>query len=83
MRVAGHVPTEVHAYGIGHREQQVTVRIGDALLYITDARTAAPHPAQLGRPPARDTPPARACIADLAARPAWDLPHRRRPAAGC
>lgn len=41
MRVAGPVPTEVHPYALGHPEQQVTARIGDAVLYLTAPAVAA------------------------------------------
>ncbi len=41
MRVAGPVPTEVHAYAPGHPEQQVSARIGDAVVYLTDPAVAA------------------------------------------
>lgn len=40
MRVAGPVPTEVHPYAIGYPEQQVTARIGDAVLYLTEPAVA-------------------------------------------
>lgn len=36
LRVAGAVPTETHAYAIGTPEQQVTARLGDVLIYISD-----------------------------------------------
>jgi hypothetical protein len=36
LRVAGAVPTEVHAYAIGTAEQQVTARLGDVLIYVSD-----------------------------------------------
>lgn len=35
MRVAGPVPTDVHPHALGHPEQQVTARIGDAVIYLT------------------------------------------------
>lgn len=41
MRVAGPVPTEVRPFALGHPEQQVTARIGDAVLYLTDRAVAA------------------------------------------
>lgn len=41
MRVAGPVPTEVRPYALGHPEQQVTARIGDAVVYLTDGAVAA------------------------------------------
>ena len=41
MRVAGPVPTEVHPYALGQPEQQVTARLGDALVYLTDSAVAA------------------------------------------
>jgi hypothetical protein len=37
MRVAGPVPTDIRPHALGHPEQQVTARIGDALIYLTDA----------------------------------------------
>jgi hypothetical protein len=37
MRVAGPVLTEVHPHALGHPEQQVTARIGDAVIYLTEA----------------------------------------------
>ncbi|MFN2496159.1 MAG: hypothetical protein ABR608_09680 [Pseudonocardiaceae bacterium] len=40
MRVAGPVPTEVHPHAIGHPEQQVTARIGDAVVYLTEPTVA-------------------------------------------
>jgi hypothetical protein len=40
MRVAGPVPTDVHPHALGHPEQQVTARIGDAVIYLTDAAVA-------------------------------------------
>ncbi|MQA12811.1 MAG: hypothetical protein GEV09_01190 [Pseudonocardiaceae bacterium] len=36
LRVAGAVTTEVHPFAIGTPEQQVTARLGDALIYICD-----------------------------------------------
>ena len=36
MRVAGPVPTQVHPHAVGQPEQQVSVRIGDALVYLSD-----------------------------------------------
>jgi hypothetical protein len=41
MRVAGPVPTEVHPHALGHPERQVTARIGDALVYLTEPAVAA------------------------------------------
>ncbi|MGH3833542.1 MAG: hypothetical protein ACRDRS_24425 [Pseudonocardiaceae bacterium] len=41
MRVAGPVPTEVHPHALGHPERQVTARIGDAVVYLTDPAVAA------------------------------------------
>ena len=41
MRVAGPLPTEVHPHAIGHPEQQVTARIGDAIVYLTEPTVAA------------------------------------------
>jgi hypothetical protein len=38
MRVAGPVPTDVHPHALGHPEQQVTARIGDAVIYLTESR---------------------------------------------
>jgi hypothetical protein len=40
LRVAGPVMTEVRPYAIGTPERQVTARIGDALVYLTDRRLA-------------------------------------------
>lgn len=40
MRVAGPVPTEVYPHAIGHPEQQVTARIGDAVVYLTEPALA-------------------------------------------
>jgi hypothetical protein len=40
MRVAGPVHTEVHPYAIGEPEQQVTARIGDAVVYLTEPAVA-------------------------------------------
>ena len=37
LGVAGPVPTDVHPHALGHPEQQVTARIGDAVVYLTDA----------------------------------------------
>lgn len=41
MRVAGPVTTGVLPYGSGTPEQQVSVRIGDAVVLLRDRRTAA------------------------------------------
>ncbi|MGD9525190.1 hypothetical protein [Pseudonocardia sp.] len=41
MRVAGPVTTGVAPYGLGTPERQVTVRIGDAVVFLRDRRTAA------------------------------------------
>jgi hypothetical protein len=41
MRVAGPVPTEVHPHALGHPEQQVSARIGDAVVYLTEPVVAA------------------------------------------
>src|SRR3712207_1876627 len=41
MRVAGPVPTEVHPHALGHPEQQVSARIGDAVVYLTEPTVAA------------------------------------------
>ncbi|MGH3777002.1 MAG: hypothetical protein ACRDRR_14955 [Pseudonocardiaceae bacterium] len=40
MRVAGPVPTEVYPHAVGHPEQQVTARIGDAVVYLTEPAVA-------------------------------------------
>lgn len=40
MRVAGPVPTEVHPHAIGHPEQQVTARLGDAVVYLAKPAVA-------------------------------------------
>ncbi len=36
LRVAGAVTTEVHPFAIGTAEQQVTARLGDVLIYVSD-----------------------------------------------
>lgn len=41
MRVAGPVVTDVCPYALGTPQQQVIVRIGDALIYLTDPQLAA------------------------------------------
>ncbi|MGH3534872.1 MAG: hypothetical protein ACRDQG_09190 [Pseudonocardiaceae bacterium] len=41
MRVAGPVPTEVHPHALGHPEQQVSLRLGDAVVYLTEPAVAA------------------------------------------
>jgi hypothetical protein len=41
MRVAGPVPTDVHPYALGYPEQQVSARIGDAVVYLTEPAVAA------------------------------------------
>lgn len=38
MRVAGPVITEVRSHALGTPQAQVNVRIGDALIYLTDPR---------------------------------------------
>jgi hypothetical protein len=40
MRVAGPVPIQVHPYAIGQPEQQVSARIGDAVVYLTELGVA-------------------------------------------
>lgn len=40
MRVAGPVPTQVHPHALGESEQQVTARIGDAVVYLTEPTVA-------------------------------------------
>ncbi|SHG74835.1 hypothetical protein [Streptoalloteichus hindustanus] len=40
LRVAGRPPTGTHLHAPGTPEQEVTVRIGDLLLYVRDAVTA-------------------------------------------
>jgi hypothetical protein len=40
MRVAGPVHTEVHPYALGESERQVTARIGDAIVYLTEPTVA-------------------------------------------
>ncbi|MGH3428253.1 MAG: hypothetical protein ACRDQZ_11925 [Mycobacteriales bacterium] len=40
MRVAGPVPTQVHPHAIGHPEQQVSARSGDAVVYLTELGVA-------------------------------------------
>lgn len=41
MRVAGPVITDVRAHALGTPQAQVIVRIGDALIYLTEATVAA------------------------------------------
>lgn len=41
LRVAGPVITDIRPHAIGTPERQVNARIGDALLYLTNPRTAA------------------------------------------
>jgi hypothetical protein len=41
LRVAGPVLTEVRAHAVGTPQRQVTARIGDVLVYLTDPRAAA------------------------------------------
>jgi hypothetical protein len=41
MRVAGPVITDVRPHALGTPEQQVIVRIGDALIYLTDPQLTA------------------------------------------
>ena len=41
MRVAGPVTTGVLPYGLGTPERQVSVRIGDAVVHLTQAKVAA------------------------------------------
>lgn len=41
MRVAGPVPTAVHPHALGYPEQQVSARIGDAVVYLTEPAVAA------------------------------------------
>jgi len=40
MRVVGTVPTDVHPYALGDPEQQLSARIGDAVVYLTDPGVA-------------------------------------------
>lgn len=40
MRVDGEVPTRVSGHAVGTLDQQVIVRIGDALLYLREAEVA-------------------------------------------
>lgn len=40
LRVAGPVHTGVIAHGLGHPERQASVRIGDAVIHLRDARVA-------------------------------------------
>jgi hypothetical protein len=40
LRVAGPVETSVRPHALGHPERQVNVRIGDALIHLTDAKAA-------------------------------------------
>lgn len=40
LRVAGDVTTEIHPYAIGTAEQQVTARLGDVIVYLTDPQAA-------------------------------------------
>ena len=39
--VAGSVPTEVHPHALGHPERQVSVRIGDAVVSLSQPAVAA------------------------------------------
>ena len=41
LRVAGPVVTDVRPHAIGTPQRQVTARIGDVLIYLTDPRAAA------------------------------------------
>ncbi|MGQ0479996.1 MAG: hypothetical protein ACT4O0_03050 [Pseudonocardia sp.] len=41
LRVAGPVVTGTHPHALGTPERQVSVRIGDALVYLTDPEVAA------------------------------------------
>jgi hypothetical protein len=41
MRVAGPVPTDVQPHAVGYPEQQVIARLGDAVVYLTEAAVAA------------------------------------------
>ena len=41
MRVAGPVPIAVHPHALGYPEQQVSARIGDAVVYLTEPGVAA------------------------------------------
>lgn len=41
LRVAGPVVTDVRPHAIGTPQRQVTARVGDVLLYLTDPRVAA------------------------------------------
>jgi hypothetical protein len=41
MRVAGPVPIDVHPHALSHPERQVTARIGDAVVYLTEPAVAA------------------------------------------
>ena len=41
LRVAGPVVTEVYPHALGTPQRQVTARIGDVLIYLTDPRAAA------------------------------------------
>lgn len=41
LRVAGLVPTYVDPYALGEPEQQVSARIGDAVVYLTEPTVAA------------------------------------------
>lgn len=41
LRVAGPVITDVRPHALGTPQRQVTVRLGDALLYLTDPQVAA------------------------------------------
>lgn len=40
MRVAGPVATQVRPYALGQPEQQVTARIGDVVVYLTEPAVA-------------------------------------------
>jgi hypothetical protein len=41
LRVAGPVETGITACGIGHPERQISVRVGDAVVFLRDPRVAA------------------------------------------
>jgi hypothetical protein len=41
VRVAGPVITEVRPHAVGYPERQVSVRLGDVLLYLTEPKTIA------------------------------------------
>jgi hypothetical protein len=82
MRVAGPVPTHIHPHAVGHPEQQVSARIGDAVVYLTELAVAGRIRQKVGRRAIPRLPAAaRAGFPDLARTDTRDLPRRRCAAA--